>query len=67
MAGAASALRPAPRRSRSVTLAGERRRGRDGRERGNGPPRDLHPPSALIAITSAVPSPAIMNPTRQLP
>ena len=27
----------------------------------------LHPPSALIATTSAVPSPAIMNPTLQLP
>ncbi len=37
------------------------------RQRGEGPRRGLHPPSALIASTSAVPSPTIMNPTFQLP
>ena len=37
------------------------------REYREGAKRGLHPPSALIATTSAVPSPAIRNPTFQLP
>ena len=36
-------------------------------QQGDDPQRGLHPPSALIATTSAAPSPAIMNPTFQLP
>ena len=50
-----------------LAFAGKRRRRREHRERGAGLPRDAHPPSAMIATTSAAPRPAIINPTRQLP
>ena len=50
-----------------VVLPGERARSDDSRERRQGPQRGPHPPSALIASTSAVPSPAIMQTAFQLP
>ena len=50
-----------------LVLGGECGRGRNGREHRKSARRGLHPPSALIASTSAVPNPAISNPTFQLP
>ena len=51
----------------ALVLTSECRRGHDDGERDHGPQRGVHPPSALIAITSPVPRPTIMNPTLQLP